>query len=79
MRLSPAQLMRISQASLVKTSPANLAKMRYPYTLGAMVMQTPWKYYISKSWVFKAYALGLVLSAPLFIKITYSFPEEEKK
>jgi hypothetical protein len=28
-------------------------KMAYPYTLGAQVMQFPFKYYYNNSWVFK--------------------------
>jgi len=50
--------------------------MRYPYTLGAQMRAFPIKYYIQKNWVFKAWALGTVLSAPLFMAITNSFPAE---
>jgi len=44
-----------------------------------MGAQIPIRYYVSKNWIFKAYAVGLLASAPLFYKITMSFPEEEKK
>ena len=30
-----------------------MAQLRYPYTLGAMLMRFPLKYHIQKSWVFK--------------------------
>ena len=51
-------------------------QLRYPYTLGAMVRQFPLKYHMDKSWIYKAYALGLVLSAPVFLKVTNIFPAE---
>jgi hypothetical protein len=35
--------------------------------------------FTEKNWVFKAYALGLVLCLPIFAKITASIPEEKKK
>ena len=36
-----------------------MAQMRYPYTLGAMVMQFPLKWHIQKSWVWKVMFLEL--------------------
>ena len=30
-----------------------MAQLRYPYTLGAMLMRFPLKYHVQKSWVFK--------------------------
>lgn len=53
-----------------------MAKMVYPYTIGAMVKAFPIKYHVQKSWVFKAYALGLVLATPFFISVTNAFPAE---
>jgi hypothetical protein len=53
-----------------------MANMRYPYTFGAMVRNFPLKYHIQKNWHYKAYVLGLLISAPLFLKITTSFPAE---
>ena len=53
-----------------------MPQLRYPYTLGAMLRQFPLKYHMGKSWIYKAYALGLVLSAPIFFKITNIFPAE---
>jgi hypothetical protein len=57
----------------------NMAQLRYPYTLGAMVRRFPAKEYIRRNWVFKAYALGMVVCLPIFYKITVSIPEEKKK
>ena len=54
------------------------AQMRYPYTLGAQLVRFPFKNHL-KNWVYKAYALGLVLTVPLMAKITYSIPEEKPK
>ena len=53
-----------------------MAQMRYPYTLGAMLKQFPLKFHIQKSWVWKSYAIGLVPTGLLFLKITNSFPDE---
>jgi len=50
--------------------------MVYPYTIGAMIKAFPLKYHIDKSWVFKSYALGLLVCTPLFAKITNVFPAE---
>ena len=50
--------------------------MVYPYTLGAMIKAFPLKYHVDKSWIFKSYALGLLLTAPIFYKITTVFPAE---
>ena len=52
-----------------------MAQMRYPYTLGAMLMQFPLKFHIQKSWVWKSYAIGLVPTGLLFLKITNSFSD----
>ena len=41
-----------------------MAQLRYPYTLGAMVMRFPLKYHIQKSWVWKV-NVELVLSVNL--------------
>jgi len=56
-----------------------MAQMRYPYTIGAMLMNFPLKYHIQKNWVWKAYAIGLVPVGLLMIKITNSFPDEAPK
>jgi len=41
-----------------------------------MIKAFPLKYHLDKSWVFKSYALGLVLTTPIFVKITNVFPAE---
>merc|ERR1719339_231067 len=53
-----------------------MAGLRYPYTMGAMIMQFPAKYMIQKNWVFKSYLIGLVPTGLLYLKITNSFPDE---
>ena len=30
-----------------------MAQMRYPYTMGAMIMQFPAKTYFTRNWIFK--------------------------
>ena len=68
-----------------------MAQLRYPYTLGAMLMRFPLKYHIQKSWVWKVrgktgwsgltyhlqgYAIGLIPTGLLYLKITNSFPDQ---
>jgi len=50
--------------------------MVYPYTFGAMLRAFPLKFHVQKSWVYKSYALGLLVTAPLFWKITSVFPAD---
>ena len=45
-------LLLFSEEFKIKT----MAQLRYPYTLGAMIMRFPLKYHIQKSWVFKVRA-----------------------
>ena len=66
-----------NNCSHYRTHCLTMAQMRYPYTLGAMLMQFPLKFHIQKSWVWKSYAIGLVPTGLLFLKITNSFPEAE--
>jgi len=56
-----------------------MAQLRYPYTLGAMFMQFPLKFHLQKSWVWRSYAIGLVPTGLLMLKITNSFPDEPAK
>lgn len=43
--------------------------MKYPYTFTAKIAQFPWKFYISKSWVYRYYAIAVVVTFPVFVKI----------
>nr|ALS04850.1 isoform A [Pseudodiaptomus poplesia] len=56
-----------------------MAQLRYPYTLGAMVMRYPLKTHVQRNWVYKAYGIGLLLCLPIFAKITASIPEPKQK
>merc|ERR1711915_175725 len=40
--------------------------MKYPYTLSAKIAQFPYGYYIKNQWVFRYYAIALVVCAPVF-------------
>lgn len=40
--------------------------MKYPYTLTAKIAMFPWKHHMSKSWIYKYYAIGVVASLPVF-------------
>lgn len=55
--------------------------MVYPYTLSAKFAQFPYKFYFTNNWVWKYWAVGVLLSIPVFAKIqalSYS-PENVKK
>ena len=43
--------------------------MKFPYTFAAKVAQFPYKMYFTQQWIWKYYAISLVISAPLFYKI----------
>lgn len=43
--------------------------MKYPYTLSAKLAQFPWKFYFGNQWIWKYYAVSLVVCIPLFKKI----------
>ena len=70
--MSDVQLAEFQSAS----SPRMSRAMVYPYTFGAMLRAFPLKFHLEKSWVYKSYALGLLVSTPLFFKITTAFPAE---
>jgi len=46
-------------------------EMRYPYTFGAQVRAFPYKFHWENCWFPKAWAKGIVLTAPLFAYIQY--------
>ncbi|TRY63942.1 hypothetical protein TCAL_10955 [Tigriopus californicus] len=53
--------------------------MKFPYTIGAQVTQFPFAYYFNKSWVFKSWVIGSVLTFPIMVAITNSIPDEKPK
>lgn len=44
--------------------------MKFPYTFSAKIAQFPLKFYMQKQWGWRYYAFALVLSAPVFYKIS---------
>ncbi|CAG9862250.1 unnamed protein product [Phyllotreta striolata] len=44
--------------------------MKYPYTFTAKVMQFPLRHYLKNQWIFKYYAISLVLCMPVFKSIS---------
>eukprot|EP00095_Tigriopus_kingsejongensis_P009830 maker-scaffold21_size687808-snap-gene-1.17 protein:Tk09830 transcript:maker-scaffold21_size687808-snap-gene-1.17-mRNA-1 annotation:"hypothetical protein G5I_13062" len=53
--------------------------LKYPYTLGARIMQFPFKMHYQKNWLFRSMVLGFFLTLPIMAKITMSFPDEKPK
>ncbi|KAL1501010.1 hypothetical protein ABEB36_006416 [Hypothenemus hampei] len=52
-------------------SPAAPARhMKFPYTLGAKLVQFPYKFYFQNNWVFKYYLFAFVVGIPVFKKIS---------
>lgn len=43
--------------------------MKFPYTFAAKVAQFPYKMYFTQQWIWKYYAISVVLTIPLFYKI----------
>lgn len=43
--------------------------MKYPYTFTAKLVQFPWKFYLTKNWLYKYYAVALIVTFPVFKKI----------
>ncbi|KAK4297185.1 hypothetical protein Pmani_030375 [Petrolisthes manimaculis] len=43
--------------------------MKYPYTFSAKLAAFPYQMYIKHVWLFRYYAAGLLISAPIFYKI----------
>nr|ALS04504.1 hypothetical protein YQE_10512 [Acartia pacifica]ALS04505.1 hypothetical protein [Acartia pacifica] len=56
-----------------------MAEMRYPYTLGAQLMQFPWKKFYKQNWVIRSWVNGIVLALPIMAVITKSIPEPAPK
>jgi len=46
-----------------------MAPLPYPYTTGAKINAFPFKFHFNNNWVFKAWCLGVVLTAPIMYKI----------
>lgn len=41
--------------------------MKYPYTLSAKLGMFPWKHHMTHSWLYRYYAIGVVVSIPAFM------------
>lgn len=50
-------------------APAPGRPMKFPYTLSAKVAQFPLKFHIQKQWIWRYWAIAIVLSTPVFYKI----------
>jgi len=44
--------------------------MKFPYTFSAKIAQFPWKHYFSNQWIWKYYAVSVLLCIPVFKKIS---------
>lgn len=44
--------------------------MKFPYTFSAKLAQFPYKHYFSNQWIWKYYAISVVLCIPVFYKIS---------
>ncbi|XP_063921913.1 uncharacterized protein LOC135136512 [Zophobas morio] len=40
--------------------------MKYPYTMGAKVIQFPYKFYYQNNWIWRYYPYGILGSVPVF-------------
>lgn len=54
-------------SGVAKTGPSR--RMKYPYTISAKLAQFPYKFVLQNHWFFKYYAIGLLMSLPIFHKI----------
>uniref|UniRef100_A0A2A4JH47 Uncharacterized protein n=1 Tax=Heliothis virescens TaxID=7102 RepID=A0A2A4JH47_HELVI len=43
--------------------------MKFPYTFSAKIAQFPLKFYVQNQWIWKYWAIGVVVSLPVFYKI----------
>jgi len=53
----------------MRLTPRMLKQLPYPYTFGAQIKAFPAKFHFDNLWVVRAWALGMVLTAPIFLKI----------
>ncbi|CAH0550248.1 unnamed protein product [Brassicogethes aeneus] len=44
--------------------------MKFPYTFSAKVAQFPYKFYFSNQWIWKYYAVAMLVTIPLFKSIS---------
>ncbi|XP_019865353.1 uncharacterized protein LOC109594569 isoform X2 [Aethina tumida] len=44
--------------------------MKYPYTFTAKMAQFPWKHYFKNQWIWKYYAVSLLVCIPVFKSIS---------
>ncbi|KAG4068634.1 hypothetical protein HA402_002325 [Bradysia odoriphaga] len=44
--------------------------MKFPYTFSAKIAQFPYKFYFQNQWIWKFYAVGVLVSIPVFYKIS---------
>ncbi|XP_065155892.1 uncharacterized protein [Atheta coriaria] len=53
--------------------------MKFPYTFTAKLIQFPWKYYIRNQWIWKYYFIAVIVSIPVFKKISNLSNSKENK
>ncbi|XP_059612029.1 uncharacterized protein LOC132258650 [Phlebotomus argentipes] len=53
--------------------------MKFPYTYSAKIAQFPYKFYFTKQWIWKYYAVAVVCSLPIFYKISRLANSPENK
>ncbi|XP_065169142.1 uncharacterized protein [Atheta coriaria] len=44
--------------------------MKFPHTFTSKLVQFPWKHYFTNQWIWKYYAIAVVVSIPVFKKIS---------
>ncbi|XP_074042198.1 uncharacterized protein [Leptinotarsa decemlineata] len=44
--------------------------MKFPYTFSAKLAQFPWKYHLKNQWLWKYYAISVVVCIPIFKSIS---------
>ncbi|XP_055715255.1 uncharacterized protein LOC129809456 [Phlebotomus papatasi] len=53
--------------------------MKFPYTFSAKIAQFPYKFYFTKQWIWKYYAISVVCCLPIFYKISKLANSPENK
>merc|ERR1712122_378172 len=61
----------ITKTVIMRLTPRMLKQLPYPYTFGAQIKAFPAKFHFDNLWVIRAWALGMVLTAPIFLKIQW--------
>ncbi|KAL1461332.1 hypothetical protein WDU94_013239 [Cyamophila willieti] len=54
-------------------------RMDYPYTWTAKFVNFPWKLYFTKQWIWKTLPFSLLITLPMFYKISQGSNTESNK